>query len=69
MNTYVLSLVITTAVTVLALLTRPKRAVEVEGHATFAIKIAVITFVCVYFSMTFLGSPSCPEIIQGEPDF
>lgn len=69
MNTYVIAAIITAAATGLAIVTRPKKAAEVESVTSFAIKIAVITFVCTYFGMVFLVSPSCPDIIQGEPDF
>lgn len=68
-NTYVIAAIITAAVTGLAIVTRPKRAAEAESLTSFSIKISVITFVCTYFGMVFLVSPSCPEIIQGEPDF
>lgn len=67
-NTLFVSLVISVAISFFAWATKSRKTVEESGISYF-IKIAIISFVCVYFGMLYFISPSCPEILQGEPDF
>lgn len=68
MNSFIVALIISAAISFFAWATKSKKAVE-ESGLSYAIKIAIISFVCVYFGMIYFISPVCPDIIQGEPDF
>lgn len=72
MNTFVLSIVVAAASALFVTLTRPKQQQEyftIESNMALFLRVAIITFVCSYFGLTYLLAPSCPDIIQGEPDF
>ena len=68
MNSFIVALIISVAISFFAWATKSRKEVEESGFS-YAIKIAVISFVCVYFGMMYFISPACPDIIQGEPDF
>ena len=68
MNMFMISIIISASVALLCVMTRPKKP-EAETNGNFAIKIALIAFVCSYFTLAYFVSPSCPEIDVGEPDF
>lgn len=69
MNTFMVALIISIAISLLSTLTKQKSETNESSSVAYAIKIAVISFVCTYFGMMYFITPVCPEIIQGEPDF
>ena len=68
MNTFLVALIISIAISFFAWVTKSRKPIE-ESNTSYIIKIAIISFVCVYFGMLYFITPACPEIIQGEPDF
>ena len=68
MNSFIVAAIISVAISLLAWVTKSKKPNE-EASASYIIKIAIISFVCVYFGMLYFITPACPEIIHGEPDF
>lgn len=65
------SVIISSAIALFAVLTRPSPSFEVERESSLAyfLKIFIISFVCTYFGGMLLISQSIPEIHTGEPDF
>ncbi len=68
MNSFVIAAIISLAISLLAWITRSKKPTE-EASVSYIIKIAIISFVCVYFGMLYFITPVCPDIMMGEPDF
>ncbi len=64
-----IALIISLAISILSTLTRQKNETVESSSISYAIKIAVISFVCTYFGMMYFITPICPDIIHGEPDF
>jgi hypothetical protein len=71
MNTFTISCIVSAAIAFFAVLTKPKvqEGTDPENHISTFIRTAIISFVCIYFGMTYLVTPACPEINMGEPDF
>lgn len=68
MNLILTTLIVSAVIAILAVVTRTKKGSE-EPAIGYGIKIAVISFVVVYFGMTFLNTSNCPDFHMGDPDF
>jgi hypothetical protein len=68
MNKFMVSTIIAVTIALLCVVTRPKNP-ETESNGNFAVKVALVSFVCSYFTLVYFASSSCPEIDVGEPDF
>jgi hypothetical protein len=71
MNTFLASLIISSVISILCVITKPKNAMYPSEESSFAhgARAFIISFVCCYFGMMYLIAPVCPEILQNEPDF
>lgn len=71
MNTFTISCIISAAIAFFTVITKPKvqDGKDPETAISTFIRVAVVCFVCIYFGMTYLVTPACPEINMGDPDF
>lgn len=61
--------IISVGIAFFVVVTRPSQESYQESNVALFMKVFIIAFVCVYFGMMFLASPSAPEINMAEPDF
>jgi len=69
MNGLIPYVIISVGIAFFVVVTRPSQDAYQESNVALFVKVFIISFVCVYFGMMFLTSPSAPEINMTEPDF
>lgn len=70
MSTLYVALILAAIIALLSLVTKPKSiGHEQESKTSHVLKMALISFVVIYFGLGYLGTTACPEITVGEPDF
>lgn len=67
------SVVVSVIIAILAAITQPKQQAygvpESESKVVTVVRVFIISFVCIYFGMSYFLTPVCPDILQNEPDF